>query len=76
VSGTASGTYASVGLEHDLKCTHRTLDVLQRESTKVAELRLCAINHDIVGDSGNDDAARFGDPFKCLTRLLILLPGI
>ena len=47
-----------------MKCTHRTLDVLQREFAKVAELRIYAIDHGIVGNSGYDDAARLSNTFE------------
>jgi hypothetical protein len=52
------------GLEYNSKCSHRTFDVFQRESAKVAKLRLYAIDHGIVGASGNNYAARLGDSFE------------
>jgi hypothetical protein len=52
------------GLEYNLKCSHRTFDVFQRESAKVAKLRLYAIDHGIAGAGGNNYAARLGDSFE------------
>ena len=47
-----------------MKCPHRAFDVLQRESTKVAELCTYTIDHGVVSTGGDNNSAGLGDSFK------------